>query len=94
MLVQGYFSGGAGYVLSGEALRRLAQRDKGECREDLGAEDAEMGHCMERLGVRTGDSRDALGRSRFHCFNPETHIHGGYPDWYLHYDKYGAKKVN
>ena len=44
-------------------------------------------------GVRTGDSRDALGRSRFHCFNPETHLHGGYPDWYYQYDKYGAKKV-
>jgi glycoprotein-N-acetylgalactosamine 3-beta-galactosyltransferase len=47
---------------------------------------------MERLGVRTGDSRDKLGRSRFHCFNPATHIHGGYPDWYREYDKYGAKK--
>ena len=80
-------------MLSKEALRRLHHRGKGECREDLGAEDAEIGHCMERLGVKTGDSRDSLGRSRFHCFNPETHIHGGYPDWYRQYDKYGAKKV-
>ena len=45
-------------------------------------------------GVRTGDSRDAFGRSRFHCFNPETHLHGGYPDWYYQYDKYGARKVS
>ena len=80
-------------MLSKEALRRFANRGKGECREDFGAEDAEMGHCMEKIGVRAGDSRDSLGRSRFHCFTPETHIHGGYPDWYLQYDKYGAKKV-
>lgn len=89
---QGYFSGGGGYVLSKEALRRYSKRQKGACRDDLGAEDAEMGKCMEVLGVRTGDSRDKLGRSRFHCFNPETHIHGGYPDWYYSYDKYGAQK--
>lgn len=81
-------------MLSTEALRRLYHRGKGECREDRGAEDVEMGHCMQRLGVKTGDSRDSLGRSRFHCFNPETHIRGGYPDWYLQYDKYGAKKVS
>ena len=80
-------------MLSKEALRRFAKRDKGECRDDFGAEDAEMGQCMEKLGVKAGDSRDSLGRSRFHCFNPETHIHGGYPDWYLWYDKYGAQKV-
>lgn len=91
---QGYFSGGGGYVLSKEALRRFGGRKKGSCREDQGAEDAEMGKCMEMLGVKTGDSRDRLGRSRFHCFNPETHIHGGYPDWYYSYDKYGAKKVS
>merc|ERR1712150_305113 len=46
----------------------------------------------EKLGVKTGDSRDSMGRSRFHCFNPETHLHGGYPDWYYQYDKYGAQK--
>lgn len=91
---QGYFSGGGGYVLSKEALRRFGKRQKGTCRDDNGAEDAEMGKCMELLGVRTGDSRDKLGRSRFHCFNPETHIHGGYPDWYYSYDKYGAQKVS
>lgn len=89
---QGYFSGGGGYVLSKEALRRFGKRQKGACRDDNGAEDAEMGKCMELLGVRTGDSRDKLGRGRFHCFNPETHIHGGYPDWYYSYDKYGAQK--
>jgi len=52
-----------------------------------------MNYVEQSIGVMTGDSRDNLGRSRFHCFNPETHVHGGYPDWYLQYDKHGAKKV-
>ena len=34
------------------------------------------------------------GRSRFHCFTPETHLHGGYPGWYYKYDKYkGVQQV-
>lgn len=93
IVTQGYFSGGGGYVISQEALRRYGQRENKACAEDGGAEDVEFGRCMEKLGVKVGDSRDALGRSRFHCFNPQTHLRGGYPDWYLQYDKYGAQKV-
>lgn len=92
IVTQGYFSGGGGYAVSKEALKRFGERQKGDCAEDGGAEDVEFGRCMEKLGVKTGDSRDALGRSRFHCFNPQTHLHGGYPDWYLQYDKYGAQR--
>ncbi|KAK2140542.1 hypothetical protein LSH36_1321g00053 [Paralvinella palmiformis] len=89
---QGYNSGGAGYILSAEALSRFAKRDASLCAQDRGAEDVEMGLCLEKLHVVPGDTRDKLGRSRFHCFNPQTHLHGGYPDWYSKYDKYGAKK--
>ncbi|KAL3832304.1 hypothetical protein ACJMK2_023958 [Sinanodonta woodiana] len=91
---QGYFSGGAGYVLSKEALRRfatVARNGSSFCRQDGGSEDAEIGHCMERLGVKAGNSTDRLGRSRFHCFKPETHLHGGYPNWYYQYDANGAR---
>uniref|UniRef100_A0A2C9JVT7 N-acetylgalactosaminide beta-1,3-galactosyltransferase n=1 Tax=Biomphalaria glabrata TaxID=6526 RepID=A0A2C9JVT7_BIOGL len=89
-------SGGGGYVLSKEALRRLAEKgnDSNTCRQDGGAEDAELGHCMQKLGVKTANSTDALGRSRFHCFDPETHLFGGYPDWYYQYDANGAKKAD
>lgn len=92
---QGYYSGGAGYILSKETLRRLATtgQDPKFCRQDGGAEDAELGKCMQNLGVRTANSTDALGRSRFHCFDPETHLMGGYPNWYYKYDANGAKKV-
>jgi len=91
---QGYFSGGAGYVLSKEALRRLMFTDPKKCREDGGAEDVEIGKCMQNLGVKIANSSDALGRTRFHCFDTETHLRGGYPKWYYAYDANGAKKVS
>ena len=91
---QGYFSGGAGYVLSKEALRRYGNRTNGLCASDWGPEDVQMGRCMEKLNVKTGDSRDALRRTRFHCFHPENHLTGEYPGWYLNYDKYDATHVS
>ncbi|XP_048755938.1 glycoprotein-N-acetylgalactosamine 3-beta-galactosyltransferase 1-like isoform X3 [Ostrea edulis] len=91
---QGYYSGGAGYILSKETLKRLATTGQNPkfCRQDGGAEDAELGKCMQNLGVKTANSTDALGRSRFHCFDPETHLMGGYPNWYYKYDANGARK--
>ena len=92
---QGYMSGGAGYCLSKEALRRFGQRSMTEsnCRKDGGYEDQQMGACMMNLGVRAGISTDDLGRSRFHCFNPESHLLGKYPRWYYIWDDHGGKKV-
>ena len=93
-------SGGAGYVLSREALVRFvtkAASDGGKCRADAGgAEDLEMGKCLENIGVKAGDSRDELGRERFHPFIPEHHLIPGIlpPDmWYFNYNFYPAKQV-
>ncbi|XP_052796601.1 glycoprotein-N-acetylgalactosamine 3-beta-galactosyltransferase 1-like isoform X2 [Mya arenaria] len=90
---QGYFSGGAGYVISKEALRRFGAKGKQAslCRQDGGSEDAEFGKCMQNLGVKVGNSTDRFGRSRFHCFSPATHLMGGYPNWYYKYDSRGGK---
>lgn len=71
-------SGGAGYVLSKEALRRFiedALTDPKKCRQDHGgAEDVEMGRCLHNVGVIPGDSRDSQDRGRFFVFSPEAHL--------------------
>jgi glycoprotein-N-acetylgalactosamine 3-beta-galactosyltransferase len=97
---QGYMSGGAGYVLSREAVRRFVEKalpNPGKCRIDAGgAEDLEMGQCLQNVGIEAGDSRDSLGRERFHPFIPEHHlIPGMVPqnNWYWSYNYYPTKEV-
>jgi len=93
-------SGGAGYVLSREALDRFvlrAMRDVRHCRrDDFGVEDVEMGQCLASVGVAAADSRDEHGRERFHPFTPDLHlIRGRVPqdNWYWEYNYYPAREV-
>lgn len=86
---QGYFSGGAGYVLSKKALTKFIEEalpDPKLCKEaDTGAEDAELGVCMERVHVYAGDSRDSMGRGRFFIHSPVDHLRQNNVDktyWY------------
>ena len=99
---QGYMSGGAGYVLSKEALKRFVKQGVNDetglnCRHDgEGAEDVELGKCMENLHVKAGDSRDSLGRGRFFPFVPEHHLIPGLVGkdfWYWKYIYYPAEEV-
>lgn len=97
---QGYMSGGAGYVLSKEAVIRFVEQgipDKTKCRQDNdGAEDVEIGKCLERVNVTAGDSRDSEGRGRFFPFVPEHHLIPGHtsPDsWYWKYIYYKSEEV-
>ncbi|KAK8725654.1 hypothetical protein OTU49_010669 [Cherax quadricarinatus] len=90
---QGYMSGGGGYVLSREALKQFIEvslPNKKLCKGDTntGAEDAELGKCLDNIGVVAGDSRDSYGRGRFFPFTPVTHLFGLVPDWYLDYVYY------
>ncbi|KAJ8687130.1 hypothetical protein QAD02_022924 [Eretmocerus hayati] len=97
---QGYMSGGAGYVLSRESLRKFVEEGlknstSSQCRQDAGgAEDVEMGRCLENIGVRAMDTRDPHGRGRFFPFVPEHHLIPNHVDkdfWYWKYIYYETK---
>ncbi|XP_061893676.1 glycoprotein-N-acetylgalactosamine 3-beta-galactosyltransferase 1-B-like isoform X3 [Entelurus aequoreus] len=88
---QGYMSGGAGYVLSKEALRRFVGGFKSKvCTHTSSVEDLAMGQCMEKVGVLAGDSRDTLQRETFHPFVPEQHLTAKFSKtfWYWNYNYY------
>ena len=79
---QGFMSGGAGYVLSREALDRFVNialngknkqsRRKCHYTKNMGNEDVEVGRCLESVNVRTGDTNDEFGKCLFHA-EPPTH---------------------
>ncbi|XP_044141378.1 glycoprotein-N-acetylgalactosamine 3-beta-galactosyltransferase 1-like [Bufo gargarizans] len=74
-LKQGYMSGGAGYVLSKESLKRFIDGFRtGMCTHKSSVEDLELGDCMERMGVISADTRDSEKRETFHPFTPEFHM--------------------
>lgn len=98
---QGFMSGGAGYVLSREALRRFVEEalpDKSKCRQgNVGDEDVEIGNCLSNVGVRTGDSRDSEARYRFLPLTPEHHLTPGQFDpkfWLMNYVYYPIEWVS
>ncbi|XP_051992253.1 glycoprotein-N-acetylgalactosamine 3-beta-galactosyltransferase 1 [Xyrauchen texanus] len=89
---QGYMSGGAGYVLSKEALRRFVKGfADGLCKHSTEIEDIGLGHCMETMKVSTGDSRDVMGRQTFHPYPPDYYLLRQLTrplPWHLIYDHY------
>ncbi|KAH8403028.1 hypothetical protein KR222_003393 [Zaprionus bogoriensis] len=97
---QGYMSGGAGYALSREAVRRFVEKALPNPKlcsgNDEGEEDVELGLCMENVKVIAGDSRDAIGRGRFFPFEPEEHLQPPRVDkdyWYWQYIFYKTDEV-
>uniref|UniRef100_A0A8C7FM46 Glycoprotein-N-acetylgalactosamine 3-beta-galactosyltransferase 1 n=1 Tax=Oncorhynchus kisutch TaxID=8019 RepID=A0A8C7FM46_ONCKI len=93
---QGYMSGGAGYVLSKEAVRRFIKGfDTGKCSHFSTIEDMALGKCMETMGVEPGDSRDVKGRQTFHPYPPDMYLVKEPPrkrPWYLLYDHFKPRE--
>jgi glycoprotein-N-acetylgalactosamine 3-beta-galactosyltransferase len=98
-----YFnSGGAGYVLSRGTLRKFYDTgwDNPAChaREHTPMEDVMMADCLRKaFNIGLTDTRDSLGRERFHPFAPGTHLTWRSPlhgetDWYADYnEEWGVK---
>lgn len=92
----GYHSGGAGYVLSHEALARIGQElVKGQNRtcNMTGVEDVDVARCLRKLGVKMGNSSDELGRERFHPLSIRAHLLGNYPKWLYFFAQNKLKSV-
>ncbi|XP_072109512.1 glycoprotein-N-acetylgalactosamine 3-beta-galactosyltransferase 1-like isoform X2 [Mobula birostris] len=93
---QGYMSGGAGYVLSKEAVKRFVDGFKtGKCTHFTSTEDLAMGKCLETVNVEAGDSRDTNKRDTFHPFPPEHHLSKSFLPktfWYWNYCYYPTEE--
>ncbi len=66
-----YHSGGAGYVISQSAVKKLSlklQEYSTFC-DDNGIEDINVSQCLQKLDVKIGKSVDKDGRERFHPLN-------------------------
>lgn len=88
-----FMSGGAGYVLSREALKRFVRRalpNRRLCyRGHKGHEDVEIGKCLQNVQVVFGDSRDEYNKTRFFPNTPEDRIlPGSRSTWYSRYMYY------
>lgn len=68
---QGYESGGAGYILSNEALKRIGSvlNDNYSFCQNTGTEDIDVARCLRKLKVYPINTIDDDKRPRFHAYS-------------------------
>ncbi len=93
-------NGGPGYILSREALKRfveVALKNSTLCKpSEFGWEDLEMDKCLDKVGVRAGDSRDSEGRHRMLPLAPGDHLsplEKNEKVWFQHFSYYPYEQV-
>ncbi|XP_071102190.1 glycoprotein-N-acetylgalactosamine 3-beta-galactosyltransferase 1-B-like [Haliotis cracherodii] len=77
-----YNSGGAGYALGKEGLKRIAlySKDVDACHQ-ADSEDVRVGVCLKTLGIDVGKATDSFGRPIFNWNKPISIIQGNWPTW-------------
>ena len=80
---KGYHSGGAGYVLSNEALQRIGSRlsENYTFCSNSGLEDVDVAKCLNKLGSKQETSLDEDKRERFHPYDVKIHMKGLFGSW-------------
>lgn len=72
---RGCMSGGACYIMSKKALRRVLSGVKQiGCKHFTSFEDVVLVQCLQAINVKPCDSRDTTGKETFHPFLPENHL--------------------
>ncbi|XP_069977635.1 glycoprotein-N-acetylgalactosamine 3-beta-galactosyltransferase 1-like [Penaeus vannamei] len=85
---------GAGYVMGRESIRRFVEQalpNAAICSPTGKAEDVKLGNCLQRVGIKFGDTRDHIGQGRFWQHHPisiiketklvESYQHYPVPEW-------------
>ena len=80
----GYLQGGAGYVLSNAALKKIGLKllNNDSFCPNSGKEDIDVAKCLRKLSVYAGKSIDDKERERFQAFGLKAIQTGNYPEWY------------